>query len=227
MDHTNVIEPTDSKRAAKLRIMSLAIVLLILIIDQCIKIWVKTHMCLGEKIEITDWAYIAFTENRGMAFGMEFVGTLLLCCFRIIAIGALVWALLKVTLKPYVKWGMVALMAMVLAGAAGNILDNIFYGLIFDDSNYFEPAKLVALGQGSGNLFEGRVVDMFYFPIIDTILPEWFPIAGGSHFIFFSPIFNFADASISTGGVLLVTCYYKTLNRLFARNNSDSNTDNK
>ena len=99
MHHTNAIEPTDAGRVTKLRLMSLAIILLILTIDQCIKIWVKTNMCLGEKIEITDWAYIAFTENRGMAFGMEFIGTLLLCCFRIIAIGALVWAAPATCLK--------------------------------------------------------------------------------------------------------------------------------
>ena len=105
---------------------------------------------------------------------------------------------------------------MVLAGAAGNIVDNIFYGLIFDNSNFFEPARLVALGSGTGSLLEGRVVDMFYFPFIDTILPQWVPVWGGTHFIFFSPIFNFADACITTGGVLLVICYHKTLNQLFS-----------
>lgn len=207
---------TDTKRTRLLRMMSVAIVVVILAIDQGIKLWVKTGMCLGERIKLADWAYIAFTENRGMAFGMDFVGTLMLCCFRIVAVGVLVWLVLRITRRPFVKWGFVALVSMVLAGAAGNIVDNIFYGLIFDDSNFFEPARLVALGSGTGSLLEGRVVDMFYFPFIDTILPQWVPAWGGTHFIFFSPIFNFADACITTGGVLLVICYHKTLNQLFS-----------
>lgn len=218
---------TDTKRTRLLRLMSLVIIIAILVTDQLIKVWVKTHMLLGEKIEFAKWAYIAFTENRGMAFGMDFVGTMLLCCFRIVAIAALVWVVLRITKLPYVKCGLVALVSMVLAGAAGNIFDNIFYGLIFDDSNFFEPAKLVALGQGTGSLFEGRVVDMFYFPMIDTILPHWVPIWGDTHFVFFNPIFNFADASITTGGVLLVACYYKTLNRLFSRSDQLPNKDEK
>ena len=111
---------------------------------------------------------------------------------------------------------------MVLAGAMGNIIDNVFYGLIFTDSNGLTPASLVPIGQGYGSLMEGRVVDMFYFPIIDTSWPQWMPIVGGDHFIFFSPIFNFADAAISTGGALLVICYYKTLNQLFARKKTDT-----
>ncbi len=206
-----------------MRIVSAVVVLLILSIDQWIKLWVKTHMCLGEKIKFADWAYIAFTENKGMAFGLEFVGTLLLCCFRIAAVGALVWLVLKITKSSFAKWGFVILLSMVLAGATGNIIDNIFYGLMFDDSNFFEPARLVALGEGTGSLFEGRVVDMFYFPMIDTTWPQWMPLVGGTSFVFFSPIFNFADASITTGGVLLVACYYKTLNRLFSRSSKQDN----
>ena len=204
------------QRKTLMRIASAAIILLVLTIDQWLKIWVKTHMFLGEKIKLADWAYIAFTENKGMAFGREFVGTLVLCCFRIIAVAALVWLVVKITRKPGVKWGLVVLMSMVLAGAMGNIFDNIFYGLIFQDSVGFSPATLVAPGLGSGSLFEGRVVDMFYFPMIDTFLPDWFPFGGGSRFVFFSPIFNFADASITTGGLLLVVCYYKTLNSLLS-----------
>ncbi len=202
--------------AAKKRILALVVVLFILVVDQCLKIWVKTHMCLGESIEITSWARIVFVENKGMAFGLEFVGTLILCLFRIVAVGALIWAMMRVTRKPWVKTGFVKLLAMVLAGDAGNIIDNVFYGLIFTDQHFLEPSQLVALGQGSGNLFEGRVVDMFYFPIIDTCWPDWMPVVGGDHFVFFSPIFNFADSAITMGGILMVCCYYKTLNRLLS-----------
>lgn len=202
--------------ATKKRLSVLAVVLLILFIDQLLKIWVKTHLCPGESIRFADWAYIAFVENKGMAFGMQFIGTLVLSIFRILAIGALIWVLWRITKKRQNKWGFIILLAMVLAGAIGNIIDNVFYGLIFSNSDGFSPATIVPIGEGYGNLMEGHVVDMFYFPIIDTHWPNWLPLIGGDHFIFFSPIFNFADAAISVGGVLLVICYYKTLNRLLS-----------
>ena len=187
----------------KKRLLALAVVVLILCIDQWLKIWVKTHLCPGESIRMADWAYIAFVENKGMAFGMDFVGTWLLCFFRLVAVGLLGWVLWRLAAKRRISWPFIVLMAMVVAGAAGNIIDNVLYGLIFSDSNGLTPATLV--------------VDMFYFPIIDTNWPQWMPLVGGDHFIFFSPIFNFADAAITTGGALLVICYYKTLNRLLTR----------
>ena len=207
--------------ATKKRLAALAVIALILCIDQALKIWVKTHMCTGESIHMADWAYIAFIENKGMAFGMSFVGTWLLSLFRLAAIGLLGFALWRIIDRNSGSWGFVLLLAMVLAGAAGNIIDNVFYGLIFSDSNGLIPASLVPLGQGCGSLMEGKVVDMFYFPIIDTNWPQWMPVVGGDHFVFFSPIFNFADAAITTGGILLVVCYYKTLNRLLARKKTD------
>lgn len=200
----------------KKRIIALVIVLLILVVDQWIKIWVKTHMCLGDSIRLADWAYIAFTENKGMAFGMDFFGTMALCCFRMVAIGFLVWFLFKVTRMPKIKWGFIVLLSMVVAGAIGNIVDNVFYGLIFSDSPGYVPSHLVAMGTGYGSVFEGRVVDMFYFPMIRTSWPDWMPLCGGERFVFFSPVFNFADAAISCGGVLIVACYYKTLNVLLS-----------
>ena len=207
--------------ATKKKLAALAVVLLILCIDQWLKVWVKTTLCPGESIRLADWAYIAFVENKGMAFGMQFVGTLMLTVFRLLAVGLLAWAMWRITSTNRVKWGFVLLLSMVMAGAMGNIIDNMFYGLIFSDSNGLTPATLVPLGQGYGSLMEGRVVDMFYFPIISTEWPQWVPIVGGDHFTFFSPIFNFADAAITTGGALLVICYYKTLNQLLTRKKTD------
>ncbi|MBR1917807.1 MAG: lipoprotein signal peptidase [Bacteroidaceae bacterium] len=207
--------------ATKKKLAALAVVLLILCIDQWLKVWVKTTLCPGESIRLADWAYIAFVENKGMAFGMQFIGTLMLATFRLVAVGLLAWMLWRITSTNRVKWGFVLLLSMVMAGAMGNIIDNMFYGLIFSDSNGLTPATLVPLGQGYGSLMEGRVVDMFYFPIISTEWPQWVPIVGGDHFTFFSPIFNFADAAITTGGALLVICYYKTLNQLLTRKKTD------
>jgi len=207
--------------ATKKKLAALAVVLLILCIDQWLKVWVKTTLCPGESIRLADWAYIAFVENKGMAFGMQFIGTLMLAAFRLVAVGLLAWMLWRITSTNRVKWGFVLLLSMVMAGAMGNIIDNMFYGLIFSDSNGLTPATLVPLGQGYGSLMEGRVVDMFYFPIISTEWPQWVPIVGGDHFTFFSPIFNFADAAITTGGALLVICYYKTLNQLLTRKKTD------
>ena len=207
--------------ATKKKLAALAVVLLILCIDQWLKVWVKTTLCPGESIRLADWAYIAFVENKGMAFGMQFIGTLMLATFRLVAVGLLAWMLWRITSTNRVKWGFVLLLSMVMAGAMGNIIDNMFYGLIFSDSNGLTPATLVPLGQGYGSLMEGRVVDMFYFPIISTEWPQWVPIVGGDHFTFFSPIFNFADAAITTGGALLVICYYKTLNQLLTRKKAD------
>lgn len=207
--------------ATKKKLAALAVVLLILCIDQWLKVWVKTTLCPGESIRLADWAYIAFVENKGMAFGMQFIGTLMLATFRLVAVGLLAWMLWRITSTNRVKWGFVLLLSMVMAGAMGNIIDNVFYGLIFSDSNGLTPATLVPLGHGYGSLMEGRVVDMFYFPIISTEWPQWVPIVGGDHFTFFSPIFNFADAAITTGGALLVICYYKTLNQLLTRKKTD------
>lgn len=202
------------------RLLAVGVVVLILLIDQSIKIWVKTHLALGESIRLTDWAYIFFTENKGMAFGLQFVGTTILCLFRIAAVGLLAWALWTVSRMKGVSMGFLILLAMILAGAAGNIIDNVFYGLIFSQTPAWEPSQLVPIGQGYGSLLEGRVVDMFYFPLIHTRWPEWMPIVGGDEFTFFSPIFNFADASITTGALLMIFCYHKTLNRLLSPHRS-------
>lgn len=190
------------------------IVFIVLCIDQAIKITVKTTMYLHQNIHITDWFYIYFTENNGMAFGMEFLPKLFLTLFRIVAVILITWYLYKITTRSQkLKMGYVVCLAFILAGAIGNIIDCVFYGEIFSNSTHDQIAQFVSLGHGYSDWLHGRVVDMFYFPIIDTYWPEWMPIWGGKHFIFFSPIFNFADASISCGIIALLLFYSRYLNK--------------
>lgn len=191
-------------------LVAVAIVAGVLCCDQLIKLWVKTNMRLYESIHVTDWFYIYFTENKGMAFGMDFIGTMFLSVFRIVVVSAFVWLLVKVVRGRY-PMGLLACVALLVAGAAGNIIDNCFYGLIFDESTPLEVAHLVPAGSGYGGFLTGHVVDMFYFPLIDSHWPEWVPLVGGEHFVFFSAIFNFADAAISCAAVALLIFYPKYL----------------
>lgn len=198
--------------------LSIVIIVLVLMIDQMIKIAVKTSMYFHESIRVTDWFYIYFTENNGMAFGMEIFGKLFLTIFRIIAVGAIAYYLCKLVKKGTMKTGFIVCLSLILAGAAGNIIDCVFYGVIFSESTPFHLAQFVPWGEGYTSLFHGRVVDMFYFPIIDTYWPEWLPFVGGERFIFFSPIFNFADAAISGGIIALLLFYGSSLNHLSVLN---------
>ena len=191
--------------------LSILIIFSVLIIDQIIKIWVKTHMYWHESIRITDWFFIYFTENNGMAFGMEIIGKLFLTSFRIIAVVLIIWYLIKIV-KQNLKTGYIVCISLILAGAIGNIIDCVFYGVLFSESTHSSLATFVPIGEGYSEWFYGKVVDMFYFPIIDTNWPEWMPFVGGEHFIFFSPIFNFADAAISCGIIALILFYSKYLN---------------
>lgn len=197
--------------------MAVLIVTAILLVDQAIKIWVKTHMFRGESIRIADWFFIHFTENPGMAFGMEIFDKLFLTVFRIIAAGAIIWYLCKLCQKKAeehkVPTGYIVCLSAILAGALGNIIDCVCYGAIFSESTFWETARFVTPGQGYAPWFYGKVVDMFYFPLIETNWPSWMPFVGGEHFIFFSPIFNFADAAISCGIVALILFYSKYLNQ--------------
>ena len=189
------------------------IVFVVLVIDQVIKICVKTGMYLHESIHVTDWFYIYFTENNGMAFGMEIIGKLFLSLFRIVAVVLIAWYLTRVVKqKPRVKNGYIVCLSLILAGAVGNIIDCVFYGEFFSASTHTDIATWVPMGQGYADWLHGRVVDMFYFPIIDTYWPDWMPFVGGEHFIFFSPIFNFADAAISCGIIALLLFYSRYLN---------------
>lgn len=183
----------------------LAIVLLALVIDQIIKIAVKTNMSLGESIPVFgDWFKIQFIENNGMAFGMEFLGKTFLTLFRIVAIALLVWYLRVLLRDERHPFGYIVCIAFILAGAAGNLVDCLFYGEIFT-SSYGQVAEFVSFGDGYSSFLHGKVVDMFYFPLFTW--PDWIPLVGGD--IFFSPVFNFADACISCSVVALLIWYRK------------------
>ena len=206
--------------------LSILIVFAVLVIDQFIKIWVKTHMFWHESIRITDWFFIYFTEINGMAFGMEIIGKLFLTTFRIVAVALIIMYLIKIV-KQNLKTGYIVCISLILAGAIGNIIDCVFYGVLFSESTHSSIATLVPIGEGYSEWFYGKVVDMFYFPIIDTHWPEWMPFVGGEHFIFFSPIFNFADAAISCGIIALILFYGKYLNDTMNRSEINKGTDAK
>lgn len=193
--------------------LAVAIILGILLIDQLVKIWVKTHMCIHESIEITPWFYLRFIENDGMAYGMSFIPKILLTLFRIVAVFVLGWYLM-LQVKCRARWGYVVFLSMIVAGAAGNIIDCLFYGLIFSASTVIEPAQWVAWGEGYGELLQGKVVDMLDFPIWSTTLPDWFPFRGGQEYTFFSAIFNVADACITSGVIAVILFFRKELSSL-------------
>jgi signal peptidase II len=180
---------------------SLIVILLILIIDQTLKIWIKTHMILGQEYEILgDWFIIHFTENNGMAFGMELWGKngkIFLTLFRIIAVIGIAWYM-KTLIKQNAPKMVVISIALIMAGALGNILDSVFYGVIFDES-FYQIAEFMPRDGGYATWLQGRVVDMFYFPILNGHYPNWFPFWANQEFIFFRPVFNIADSSITVG----------------------------
>ena len=194
--------------------LAVILIIAILLIDQIIKIWVKTNMELHESIRVTNWFYIAFIENNGMAYGMQIGSKLLLSLFRVVAICLLGYYIWNQVRKSNVRWGYIVCLSMILAGATGNLIDCMFYGLCFDASSVGHISQFVGFGNGYESFLMGRVVDMFYFPIIVSTYPEWMPICGGEEFIFFSPVFNFADSSISVGVVALLLFYRKELSHI-------------
>ncbi len=179
------------------------IVAAVLIIDQIIKISVRTHFALGESYEVTPWFYLHFIENNGMAYGMTFINKVALSIFRIVAVSAIGYYIYMVVRRG-ARWRYVVFLSMIAAGAGGNIIDSLFYGQIFPEASPWEVQGFVPLGEGYAPVLMGKVVDMFYFPLIHTTWPDWMPVVGGDEFIFFSPIFNFADASISVGVICLL-----------------------
>ena len=185
---------------------AILIIALIIIADQTLKIWIKTHYTFGEVMRIGgfNWAKLYFIENKGMAWGWEFGGDwgkMILTLFRLAAVIFGTWYLGKIVKQQYHK-GFIICASLIYAGALGNLLDSMFYGLIFEESTYAHVAKIFP-PHGYAGFLHGRVVDMLYFPMVDSTFPKWFPVFGGEKFEFFSPIFNIADASISAGVITL------------------------
>ena len=198
------------RRETKQALSASMLFLLIILADQIIKVAVKTHMYLHQSIHITDWFQILFTENNGMAFGAEFLNKYFLTSFRIVAVSVLIYIIIR-NIRRGVSWGLLLCLVLITAGAAGNIVDCLFYGLIFNNPPTPIVAEFVPWGTGYESLMMGRVVDMFYFPLVEFDWPSWIPMIGDKHFIFFSPIFNLADACISCGIIALLLFYRKVL----------------
>ena len=203
---------TRSSLITKGRLAAIIIVA-ILLIDQVIKIWVKTSMSLHESIHVFDWFYITFIENMGMAFGMQLGSKIVLSLFRVIAICVLGYYI-RQQIKNNARTGYIVCLSMVLAGAAGNLIDCMFYGLMFNESSPYYLSYFVPFGTGYAPFLMGKVVDMFYFPLIETEWPTWMPFVGGEHFVFFSPVFNFADACISVSVVWLLLFYREEISKI-------------
>lgn len=206
-----------SKNSISKTIVALVVIAFVLFIDQWSKVWVKTHMALGDQFNVIgDWFRIYFVENNGMAFGIEAIGKLFLSIFRIVAVIFIAIFLTKLIRKNTYSHGFIACIALVLAGAFGNIIDSVFYGVIFDASYPGHVASFVPWGEGYASLLHGKVVDMLYFPLIEGRYPTWLPFVGGQEFLFFRFIFNAADSAISVGVVLLLLFYRKTLSLALA-----------
>lgn len=190
---------------------SLLLIIIVLLIDQISKIYIKTHFVLGDSIEVFEWFKILFIENSGAAWGAKLsdflpisepAGKLILTVFRLFAVAGIGYWLFD-TIKKESSKVLILAVSLIFAGALGNIIDSVFYGVIFDDS--YRQVATAFSDEPYGSLFYGKVVDMLYFPMIDTTWPEWMPIIGGNTFKFFEPVFNIADMAISTGvGILIV-----------------------
>ncbi|MDR1737238.1 MAG: lipoprotein signal peptidase [Candidatus Symbiothrix sp.] len=199
-------------------VWAILVVLLILFSDQFLKIWIKTHLPLGESgdVKIAGWFIIRFVENPGMAMGIEVVNKLFLSLFRMGASLGIAWYIVRLIKRDY-DVGYIVCCSMIFAGAVGNIIDSVFYGVIFSESTPYTVATLFPADGGYATWLHGKVVDMFYFPLFEFQFPDWIPFVGGNDFVFFQYIFNLADASITTGIAILILFYNKTFAKSFEK----------
>lgn len=225
MPQTNSPSPaTAGNHIGHRGLIATAIILTVILLDQILKIWVKTHFYLNEDLEITSWFHLHFIENNGMAFGMEFGPKIFLTIFRLVLAGGLIWVLVRIKGMAAVKTGFLVCLALIIAGAIGNIIDCVFYGVIFNNPMPPEVAQMFPPGGGYATLFHGRVVDMLYFPLFSFTWPGWMPGVGGQEFLFFQPVFNLADAAISCGMIAVLIFYPRQLT-LSSSDTSDSSDE--
>ncbi len=199
-------------------VMAAIIILAVLLADQIFKIWVKTHFYLGESYEIFSWFQLVFIQNNGMAFGWEIGSKLMLTLLRILTVGFLIFYICRISSRKEARTGFLVCLSLIVAGAAGNIIDCVFYGLIFNNPLPPYVATLFPDGGGYGTFLHGLVVDMLYFPLCEWVWPDWMPWFGGEHFVFFRPVFNIADAAISVGMVVLILFYSSQIGEVPWRN---------
>lgn len=197
----------DTRRCFATGILPLLVILGVVIADQTLKIWIKTHFYLGEDLPVTSWFHLKFIENNGMAFGIELWSKIVLTIGRILAVSLFVWFICQFKRLGRLRAGFIVAISLITAGAAGNIFDCVLYGEIFNNPMPPEVAQLFPMGGGYSSWFEGRVVDMLYFPFFEYQWPEWVPFVGGTYGEFFAYIFNLADASICVGVFLLILFY--------------------
>ena len=225
MPQTNSPSPaTAGNHIGHRGLIATAIILTVIILDQILKIWVKTHFYLNEDLEITSWFHLHFIENNGMAFGMEFGPKIFLTIFRLVLAAGLIWVLVRIKGMAAVKTGFLVCLALIIAGAIGNIIDCVFYGVIFNNPMPPEVAQMFPPGGGYATLFHGRVVDMLYFPLFSFTWPGWMPGVGGQEFLFSQPVFNLADAAISCGMIAVLIFYPRQLT-LSSSDPSDSSDE--
>ncbi len=210
---TTAPSPSGAAKTGRNRLVWLAtaIIVAVLVADQILKIWVKTHFYLGEEVKILPWFRLMFVENNGMAFGMEIGSKLLLTVLRIALVVLLLWYIKAIGCIRGVKRGYVVCLALIVAGALGNIIDCVFYGEIFNDPFPPRIAELFPAGGGYGTWMHGKVVDMLYFPLFSFDWPAWMPMVGGDRFVFFQPVFNLADSAITVGVLCLIFFYSKEI----------------
>lgn len=208
------LPPLSEKAARNRGLLAAGIMLAVIILDQVLKIYVKTHFYLGESYEIFPWFQIAFIQNNGMAFGWELGSKLLLTLLRIVTMAFLLYYVCKICSRPEARTGYIVCLALIIAGAAGNIIDCMFYGLIFNNPMPPEVAQLFPPEGGYGEFLRGKVVDMLYFPLVSWTWPAWMPVVGGEYFLFFSPVFNLADSAISVGLIVLLIFYSSQISQV-------------